>query len=138
MNVKKYDFELDKRLQEFSHWSWEAQDRNQIYTLEKTNEINMLQPLFQAPNGGESMVDIYFRADSLLQEILQKYWKTDKTIICVSHGMLIRWAFCFMMQTSSKNIFNLEVDNCSISEFEFSKKGFSMNCFNKDIQEFFS
>lgn len=75
-----------------------------------------------APNG-ESLVEVCERARKALKSLIENYGETEKTILIVSHGTFLRLAVGNLIGlTLHDSIFNIILDNCSLSEIDVNKR----------------
>lgn len=86
---------------------------------------------FEAPCGGESIVDVYERMSGALTEIARQ--NLGKTVAVVSHGCAIRTFLCFAKGLDYKDIMQVEwADNTAVAKLIFDEEiGFSIeyeNC----------
>lgn len=86
---------------------------------------------FQAPNGGESIADVYKRMSNAITEIAKQ--NLGKSVAVVSHGCAIRTFLCFAKGLDYKDIMQVEwADNTAVAKLIFDENsGFSIeyeNC----------
>jgi broad specificity phosphatase PhoE len=73
------------------------------------------------PEGGESMEDLSVRAKRFFDKLKMKY--PDKTILIVSHRLLIRTLIGVILKKTLEELSEIEVPNAGIIEIDFEKSG---------------
>ncbi len=65
-------------------------------------------------NNGENLIEVNLRVKEFVKELIQKYSKTDKRILVVSHATFLKILIGNLLGMKMKNsIFNLKINHCS-------------------------
>lgn len=120
---------FDDRLLEICCGDYEGKLKKDIIktNAERLNAIRTYPFTEPYPNG-ESLVDVFNRAKSFIQDISKKY--ADKNVLVVSHGAFIICLYNYLKFGKMLEWSNVGVDNCSFSEFEMCNGEFREICFN--------
>lgn len=115
-----------------SHWgiaemafgNWEGKDIEHLKTFEKENYYNFFHKahLYDSkPHKGESFEAVEKRVEEFLKYLISNY--EDKTIVIVSHGLLLKVLLKHIKNDSLENFWNTEVfNNTSLSLISYNKK----------------
>ncbi len=70
---------------------------------------------------GESFEMVYHRTAALLNEIFEEFKKkdTDKTIVFVTHSMVIRSALAYLLKIQLDDIWHIKIDPASIVDIHY-------------------
>lgn len=116
--------------------------RDEIITDDRIKEINLgmyegmkymevddeFRKFFVKPeeyvgiNGAESFESLFARVWEFLNEIVEKYEKTDKNILVLSHGAAIHAMLCQIQETKLEDFWEYPVGNCKVIELECVEK----------------
>lgn len=122
---------------EGSFGKWEGLSYEQIHERDKGFWESFYQnPTSITPPDGESMASVQERAKKGLAEILQSH--RGGTIAIVAHAGSLRSLTCHLLELPLRNIWQLRIDNCSLTVFTLdhdvsrSKKSRRpiLSCFN--------
>lgn len=73
--------------------------------------------------GGENLIEVRERAKKFL-ESLDKYKKTNKTILIISHSIFLSLFIGLILKMDTLDSrYKLKINNCSFSEIEINEKG---------------
>ncbi len=76
----------------------------------------------KAPDG-ESLIEVRERGRKFMSRLLEKYKKTNKTILIVSHGAFLKILIGNLIGTNIENsIFKLFIDHCSLTRVDFDER----------------
>jgi len=89
----------------------------------------------KAPNG-ENLIEVRERGRQFFNQVLDKYSKSDKTILIVSHGAFLKVLIGDLLGMSLyDSIFKLFIEHCSMTEIEINEKikpGYRINFLNEN------
>ena len=109
----------DRRLLEINHGHWEGKSREVVrLTWHRLLEIWKNDPHKAQMPGGENLQDAAQRASCFVRDLESSYG--NKTVIVVSHDVIIRVLICRVIGLPLSRLWSLELDNCSLSVFSFS------------------
>lgn len=115
---------LDERIQEMGFGSWEGKNILEIQKHEELNYHNFFHNANLYKNethGGESFVEVEKRVESFLNELISEY--KDKTLLIVSHGLLLKVLLMYIKKENLQNFWKSEVlNNTSLSLINYNDK----------------
>ena len=85
--------------------------------------------------GGENLLQVQKRLDTILAQILETYPAEDQTVLLVVHGGVISTLLCHMMGMNLNRLWQWRVDNCSVTIVDTYKDGPILSLFN-DLSHF--
>ncbi len=106
---------LDQRLHETSFGLWEGLTYSEI-EARYPQELAAWQrdPMRHTPPQGENLQQLSKRVASFLCDVEQQH--ASQTVVCVSHGGVVRAVICHALTLPSPVFWRLEVGSASVSE----------------------
>lgn len=132
------DIILAKELVEFDAGSWEGSKKSEVLTDNVRLRMSNFNKNFLPPNG-ESISMVERRASRWLDDnilynkeiaLLSKYKKRPVNIAAFSHGLTIRCMLHYIMGFDANLIWNINIDNTSVSLVSFTKNGWKIQSIN--------
>lgn len=95
LNIPLGTIITDNRLAEQCQWDWEWKVREEIYTPEMCDAINLTQGNHRAPNGGESQVDVSDRMEEWLNSLNEdwNHWGFSSTLAISALIQRLVWGY---------------------------------------------
>ncbi len=113
-------YEIEDRLQELSQGVNEGKERDEIYTPETKAIIKIEQKDFKFENG-DSMNDVYSRADGWAEEVIRR--PEQEIIYGFTHGFTVRCYVGGKEDWSHAKIRYNELDNAAATIMNFDDEG---------------
>ena len=109
--------ETDDLLVEMDHGRWEGILFAEARKLDPEAWDLWRAGKLENPHGGETLPDVFKRAEAWLEKILAKY-KHGETIAVFAHGGLLQALTCVLMGTPPRPLWQYRYGNCAIAEVE--------------------
>jgi len=128
---------LYNELVEYSPGDWRGKVRADVFSqIENVRKVGALNMGFKFPNG-EALHQVERRAAHWLEEqiifndrVLAAAEKEELNYLVVSHGMTIRCLLHYVMGFDQSFVWNINIDNSSITHLKFGDRGWYLNCLN--------
>lgn len=116
-------------LREYSTGEAEDKNRAEVFTYDAVMEMVGLGMHF-GHKGGETLYEVEKRAAKWLYQVMQEYQNTEYKIAAFSHGMTIKTIMHYIMEFDQKMTWRINLDNTSITHFEFKLGQWFLNGVN--------
>ena len=117
-------------LREMNFGKWEGLTHNEIIaSYDQDVNIWMNNPFHNAPTEGESLLEVFKRTQRFIEDISSRHLKGEEVIV-VSHGGPIRSILHHYLGLGVEQLWELRVDNASVSLLEKHEAGFKANLVN--------
>jgi alpha-ribazole phosphatase len=117
-------------LREMNFGKWEGLTHNEIVaSYDQDVNIWINNPFQNAPTEGESLLEVFERAQRFIEELSSRHLKGEEVIV-VSHGGPIRSILHHYLGLGIEQLWELRVDNASVSLLEKHEVGFKANLVN--------
>ena len=128
--VKNLSIVTREELSEVDYGEWAGVKSNEVSVKfpEQWKKFTANPESFTFPNG-ESLRAFYER--------VTKYFKTipkDKDVLVVTHVNPIRMIIRYILNIKFKSIYNLHIENCTVSGIKYKKSGWEVDFLNCRIQ----
>ncbi|MDO9534636.1 MAG: histidine phosphatase family protein, partial [Bacillota bacterium] len=121
---------INPLLREINFGKWEGLTHTEISASYDQDVNRWISNPFQfAPTDGDTLLEVCKRMQQFLKDISSCYKKDDEVIV-VSHGGAIRSILHHFMGLGLEQVWELRVDNASVSLLEMHEAGFKANLVN--------
>lgn len=116
-------------LREINFGKWEGLTYNEIRSSYGEEVRKWFDDPFQrAPIGGETLAEVCQRMELFLRDIASR--ENEGTVVVVSHGGLIRSILHCYLKQKIQQLWEIQVDNASVSLLEKQGAEFKVSCIN--------
>ena len=117
----RFEIIQDSRIRELFCGDWEGKTMKELIEAGEPLQQYFLDPLTTPPTGGETILDIFNRVGTFLNEIKKQY--VGKKVLIVSHGGTTRTALSYLLLGSPELYNKLYINNCGVSEIVIEPSG---------------
>jgi alpha-ribazole phosphatase/probable phosphoglycerate mutase len=119
----------DPRLREVNFGDWEGLTYNEIKEKYPDSLATWERDVYSSsPLNGETLEDLAKRAQSFLDDLLQKH--NDQTVLVVAHGGVLQVMVCLALKLSPKMYWQFYLSTASLSQISFYPAGAILNLLN--------
>lgn len=116
-------------LREINFGKWEGLTYNEIHSSYGEEVRKWFDDPFQrAPIGGETLAEVCQRMEFFLSDIATR--ENEGTVVVVSHGGVIRSILHCYLKQKIQQLWEIQVDNASVSLLEKQGAEFKVGCIN--------
>ena len=124
---------IDDNLAEVDYGDWSGKKLEDLEKLEEWSHLQKSADSFSFP-GGESFKEVNTRLERYLEGLLQRH-KENASVVAFSHADIIKVLVTKALAVSISKIQRIRIDPASITEFELSTEGLSIERVNQVLSE---
>ena len=124
---------IDDNLAEVDYGDWSGKKLEDLEKLEEWSYLQKSADSFSFP-GGESFKEVNTRLERYLEGLLQRH-KENASVVAFSHADIIKVLVTKALAVSISKIQRIRIDPASITEFELSTEGLSIERVNQVLSE---